>query len=192
MINPFLKLKTWIREEDNAGYSFSNGAVLATVSKNGTPRSRLLGTVLDGNIIKFHTSPVSRKFEDIEFCNKVSLTYSFQKSLRSVSIEGVLILLSEKELNSDWMEFDSNFRKHYLVFGRESGRVIEDHKLLELKLSNLAEGEEKNRPDSFIGFKFSEVVRMSFYSVQNNDFASSVLFEKKSPTSAWTEKTVMP
>ncbi|MCF6345611.1 MAG: pyridoxamine 5'-phosphate oxidase family protein [Thiomicrorhabdus sp.] len=192
MINPFEKLNDWIQEEDNAGNPFSKGAVLSTVSKNRTPRSRVLGTMLDGEIIKFHTSPASRKFEDIEFCKSVSLTYSFQRSLRSVSIEGTLVPLGENELNIDWMKFDSDFRKHYLIFGGDSGSVIEGHELLKKKFSHLVDGEENTRPDSFVGFKFSEIMRISFYSVVNNDFSSSVLFERKSSTSTWVETIVMP
>jgi len=192
MTNPLLKLANWIKEEDDSGNIFSRGAVLSTVSKNGLPRSRVLGAKFDGEVIKFHTSPVSRKYKDIEFCKTVSLTYSFQRSLRSVSIEGTLISLSESELDVDWMKFDNKFRKHYLISGEKSGSEIESSEKLEVALSNLTDGDENYRPNSFIGFKFSNITRIYFYSVINDNFASSVLFEHQSSTSGWIEKIVMP
>ena len=126
MNSPLHELGIWLEDERTMGNIFSLGAVLSTVSKEGIPRSRVVGTMLDEeNIPKFHTSPSSRKYEDICNNNAASLTYSFQGTLRSISIEGYISPLDKEELENDWSTLDKNFRKHYLIFGECSGTEIE-------------------------------------------------------------------
>ena len=125
MVSPLDLLITFLEEERASGNIFPQGAVLGTVSKQGLPRSRVVGTMFDdSNLPKFHTSPASRKVADIKNNNAATLTYSFQNSLRSVSIEGALSPLSAIELDSDWMKFDKGFQRHYVVFGEVIKRQL--------------------------------------------------------------------
>ena len=110
MKSPLSKIRIWLEEESRNGNAFPQGAVLSTISRDGCPRSRVVSTMLDeGGTPRFHTSPTTRKVSDIEFNNKASLTYSFQGSMRSISIEGSLIALSNIELNEDWLKFGEDF-----------------------------------------------------------------------------------
>ncbi len=91
MNTPLDLIYEWLEEEKKRGNIFPQGAVLSTVTKNGSPRSRVVGTMLDEkNIPKFFTSPTSRKMDDINFSANAALTYSFQSSVRSISLEGSL------------------------------------------------------------------------------------------------------
>lgn len=190
---PLERITQWLNEEVASGNAFSQGAVLSTVAKTGRPRSRVVGTMLDAsNIPKFHTSPSSRKFGDIEFCRDVSLTYSFNNSLRSISIEGQVSPLQREELDIDWLKYDEIFRRNYLVFGKNSGTEINSLSDLESERDILNKGAEAIRPESFVGFKFSSIDRISFYSVKENDFAVNDLYEKDVQTSAWQYSLLTP
>jgi len=190
---PLDKLEQWLADESSGGNIFPQGAVLCTVSVDGTPKSRVVSTMLDENKCpKFHTSSVSRKVNDIESNHKVSLTYSFQSSLRSISLEGGLVALNEGELDNDWSKLDYDFRKHYVVFGEVSGAEIDSMDSLREKRDEQIEGLDKIRPESFIGYKFSTINRVSFYSVKEEDFADSVLYEKRLGSGEWLRKVVVP
>ena len=190
---PFKKLENWLAEERAKGNIFPQGAVLCTVSNLGMPRSRVVSTMLDEiGIPKFHTSPASRKIEDIDHNNSASLTYSFQNTLRSISIEGNLTPIDRDELESDWLTFDKDFRRHYLVFGESSGADLDSLEALREKRDNFPLNAETIRPDSFIGFKFSDIRRVSFYSVQESDFAISTLYELDDDNKTWLKRNVIP
>ncbi len=191
--NPLIQLEQWLKEEKLNGNIFPQGAVLSTVTKEVAPRSRVVSTMLNENKHpKFHTSPISRKVKDIEFNNKASLTYSFQSTLRSISIEGTLSPLSDFELEQDWLKYDDDFREHYVVFGENSGENIPTLDLLREKRDQLTTEIELVRPNSFIGYKFSNIDRISFYSVVKGDFAKSTLYKKDSKNQDWLRSIVVP
>jgi len=193
MSSPILILQRWIKEETVKGNPFPQGAVLSSISKDNVVHSRVVGTMIDKHdTIRFHTSPNSRKVSDIKFARTVSLSYSFQYSLRSFNIEGEVSPLNKVELESDWMKFEMKFRKEYLVFGDTSGNVIDDRQELERKRANLKPGEEDFCPRSFIGYKFTEINRVSVYSVSENDFAISTLYERDTRNGNWLERKVVP
>ena len=192
MKTPLDKIQVWIKEEKELGNIFARGAVLSSVTKDGNPTSRVVGTMFDENYIpKFFTSPNSRKVDDIGGNNHISLSYSFQNTLRSISIEGTISALTYDELDKDWLLHDDDFRKHYVVFGEISGDEIES--LGELrKKRDTNETNNKIRPDSFIGYKFDLIERVSFYSVRENDFAVNdvCVFDKR--TALWKYLQLVP
>jgi len=170
--HPLLRLRHWLEEERSQGVPFPHGAVLGTLGLDGVPRTRMLGTYLcEDGTPKFYTSPSSKKVSEIQKHHQASLTYGFQRSLRSVTIEGSLIELSAQELDAGWQQFDENFRKHYLVFGPTSGSSIESLERLRAERDRLPSGAEAKRPESFIGFRFGEIHRVVFYVVMAHDFA---------------------
>ncbi len=190
---PLKILQNWLSEERDNGNPFPQGAVLSTASKNGTVRSRVVGTMLNTkNFPKFHTSPCSRKVDDIDFNNQVSLTYSFQHSLRSISIEGNLSSLQANELEKDWLKYDEDFRRHYVVFGERSGKTIESLSQLRSQRDTLEGGEVMIRPKSFMGYKFSVISRVSFYSVKTGEFAINEIYKKNSSNNGWEYSLVAP
>lgn len=192
-MNPFRQLSRWIDEERLAGVSFSHGAVLGTVGSDGTPRTRMLGVYLDKQgIPRFHTSLNSRKVIDIENHRHASITFAFQRSLRSVSIEGVLERIPHEQLASDWLTLEPQFRRSYLVFGHRTGMVAESDALLEELLEELPHGAENEIPQSFIGYCFSHVSRISFYSVGSGNFAEHVVYLRDENGEHWDYSRIVP
>ncbi len=193
MESPLNLINKWLEEERELGNIFPQGAVLSTISKNGKPRSRVVGTMLDKqNVPKFFTSPSSRKIQDITFSTSASLTYSFQSSVRSISIEGEISELSDEELDQDWPKHDEGFRKHYVVFGATSGETVTSLETLRSKRDGLNTVEYEVRPASFVGYKFSTINRISFYSVKDGDFAVNRVFDWDRKNGGWSNSLLVP
>jgi pyridoxine/pyridoxamine 5'-phosphate oxidase len=192
-MNPFIQLAQWISEEKLAGIPFGHGAVLGTVGHGGIPKTRMLGVHFDEvGVPRFHTSPTSRKVADIGVNRHASITFAFQRSLRSVSIEGVLEAIPHGQLVSDWLTLDTKFRRSYLVFGHCSGQSAESDVLLEQLLNELPPGAENEMPPSFIGYHFSHVSRIAFYSVGSGNFAEHIVFARDESGENWLCSRVVP
>lgn len=190
---PLEKLRDWIGEELNSGTSFAHGAILATISSSGHSRSRMLGVHFDNeNRPKFHTTPPSRKTDDIRHNTSASLTFGWHKSLRSVCLEGHLTRLEEMELDEDWLALETDFRRSYHVFGSRSGANIGNKQDLESQREKLPLGAEATRPASFIGYKFNSISRVAFYAVGDEAFASSEVFEWDGSSASWDYSQVVP
>ncbi len=170
--DPLALARTWIEEEREVGVPFPQGAVLATDGLDGIPRTRMLGAYLtpQGRFI-FYTSPTSRKVQEIARSPLASLTFGFQRSLRSITVEGSLAPLGTRELDEAWSGLDLDFRRQYVVFGPKSGAAIDSLDALRRELRTLPVGVEGVRPESFIGYAFQTVTRIVFYSVDRSDFA---------------------
>lgn len=185
-MNPLAILVAWVTNERTLGTPFAHGAVLGTQGANGMPHTRMLGVLFDASgTPRFHTSPMSRKVHDIAHSDLASLTFAFQKSMRSVSLEGNLEALTKEQLAADWLDLDVEFRKNYLVFGPQTGMPIKLLDDLRRQQSLLSPGAEKNCPVSFIGYAFRTVRRIAFYSVAERDFATYEVFEFDETAGEW-------
>lgn len=192
-LNPLEKLSKWLAEERSLGNNFARGAVLGTSGKDGMPHTRMLGASFDTQgVPRFHTSPASRKVEDIDLNNKASLTFAFQQTMRSISLEGLLEPLSYDELDRDWKKLDVDFQKNYLVFGHQSGSKITSLQELRSQQDKLPCSAEKDRPDSFIGYSFEIIDRITFYTVAEKDFALCEMFECDRDTQNWIHSCRVP
>jgi pyridoxine/pyridoxamine 5'-phosphate oxidase len=192
-MSPLKILVRWIAEERAQGVTFPNGAVLGTVSAAGQPRTRMLGTHLDEDgKPRFHTTPAARKVLDLQDNARASLTYAFQRSLRSVSIDGQVVPLTRDELSIDWSSLDSNFRRSYLIFGSTSGQPLDATSDMNIARQGLVENAEQSMPEYFIGFRFESIDRIAFYSVGDSDFAEHVTYSYNSESKIWTGQNVVP
>ena len=192
-MNPLVQLTQWLGEEQLAGNPFAHGAVLGTVGRDGAPRTRMLGVHFDeAGIPRFHTSPTSRKVADIALDRRASITFAFQRSLRSVSLEGILELIPDGQLMQDWLALEPEFRRSYLVFGHCSGRPADSDALLERQLKELPLHAENEMPPSFIGYRFLHVNRVAFYSVGSGNFAEHVVFVRNELGGGWCFSRVVP
>lgn len=193
MISPLEIIEKWISEEKNSGNNYPEGAVLSTVSKSGIPRSRVVGTSFDKSKVPlFFTSPTTRKVADIEHNKSISLTYSFQNSFRSISIEGTIKELKKVELEEAWKQYDEDFRKHYLVFGKGSGDQIRSLDFLRKQRDKIDNKELLITPEFFIGYKFDLIERVSFYSVIENNFALNEVYIWNKENNTWDKVLLIP
>jgi pyridoxamine 5'-phosphate oxidase len=193
IINPLTQLIEWIAEERHLGTTFSHGAVLGTVGPDGQPKTRMLGVHFDEHgMPRFHTAPSSRKVDDLTANPRASLTFAFQKSLRSVSIEGTVEAMLQHQVEQDWSQLTPSFRRSYLVFGHQSGAPLSPPCMLETELEQIAPLAEAHMPSSFTGYRFSSIHRIAFYSVGNGPFAEHQLFTRNAPEANWVQTQIIP
>lgn len=193
MKTPLDEIQAWMKEEKELGNIFVRGAILSSISRDGNPTSRVVGTMFDENSVpKFFTSPNSRKVDDIRLNKHISLTYSFLNTLRSISIEGTISALTATELDKDWLLHDDDFRKHYMIFGETSGDEIASLDELRKKRDANESSNSKIRPESFIGYKFDFIGRISFYSVEENDFAINHVYRFDKVNNKWNHFLLVP
>ncbi len=91
----------------------------------------------------------------------------------------------EAIFGSDWLALDEKFRRSYLVFGHRSGQPADSDVSLEHLLKELPPGSENEAPPSFIGYRFSRVSRIAFYSVGSGNFAEHVVFSRDGDGENW-------
>lgn len=101
--DPIDQFKIWYSEIEEVGYLEPNAMVLSTVDKNGSPSGRnvLLKEIREDGFV-FFTNYESRKANDIENNEKVSLTFSWNELRRQVSIEGIAEKIPEIESDEYW------------------------------------------------------------------------------------------
>ena len=192
-MSPLKQLRDWLTEERAAGIAFAHGGVLATTSSTSQPRSRMLGVHLtaDGSL-RFHTSPTTRKIEDLAHSPRASFTLAFQRSLRSVSIEGVLAELNLQQLETDWKNLTAEFRRSYWVYGHKTGSLRNPGEL-EGDLSQLPLGAEDKMPSSFCGYEFRPLTRVAYYAVHAHlQFAQHQVFERSDDDADWSCRDLVP
>lgn len=190
---PLTRLQNLVREEQIAGNVFSHGAVLGTVDPKGRPHTRMLGVHFDEqHCPRFHTSPTSRKVVDISNNQHASLTFGFQTSLRSVSLEGRLVALSEQQLDADWLILEPEFRRSYLIFGEHSSQALESNGMLEAALEALPPNAELFRPAYFLGYRLVDIQRIAFYSVGTKAFAEHEVWTFDEESKKWCQQFLVP
>ncbi len=186
MIDPMLKLVQWLEEETRHGNPFPHGAVLATQGPDGMPRSRMVRVFIDqANTPGFFASRVSRKIQDIAANPLASLTFAFQTSLRSVSIEGRLEAMPPEDLDVSWAGLDAGFRRKLLVCGGHTGEPIDSVAPLAQRLATLPPGAETARPGSFAGFRMVEMTRVDFHAVLRGGIDHCELHERATASQPW-------
>lgn len=137
---------------------------------------------------RFHTSPTSRKVADLAGKQRASLTFAFQTSLRSVSLEGRLVELSKSQLDKDWLSLEPAFRRSYLIFDQTSGLALESKQVLETALKKLPVDAELVRPDYFIGYQLVDIQRIAFYSVGKQAFAEHEVWTFDDLSKQWVQQ----
>lgn len=87
--NPMDLFKDWFSEARAKIDKDANAMALGTIDKNGFPRTRfvLLKEIHENGFI-FYTNYTSQKGQDIEDCNKVSLTFLWKDLEKQVRIVG--------------------------------------------------------------------------------------------------------
>jgi pyridoxine/pyridoxamine 5'-phosphate oxidase len=192
-MSPLLLLVQWVDEERAHGCAFANGAVLGTAGPAGEVRTRMLGVHFDAQgVPRFHTTPGSRKALDLASNPRGSLTFAFQNSRRSVSLQGWVEPLSPTALNADWALLEADFRRSYLVFGPVSGKPLDTVGDLDAARHALAFDAEHAVPPSFVGFKFAFIDRVAFYAVGPEAFAQHTLYSRGSQSDDWAVQAVVP
>lgn len=96
--NPIMQVEKWIKEAVESQVPEANAMSICTVSKNGTPSSRIVyARGIDEKGIVLYTNYDSKKGHDLEQNPNVSLLFFYPELERQMRIEGVIEKLPEQE-----------------------------------------------------------------------------------------------
>lgn len=96
--DPFDQFRIWFKQACDAGINEPNAMVLATVSPEGAPASRVvLLKAFDPRGFTFYTNLRSHKARDLQANPRVSATFAWLEFERQVHLVGIAELVSREE-----------------------------------------------------------------------------------------------
>ena len=151
--HPIDQLEKWIEEAVDSQILEPNAMVIGTVSKNGTPSSRVVYLRgLDKEGLKFYTNYESQKGREVEINSSVNALFFYPELERQIRVEG-----SIKKLTSE--ESDAYFNARPLesklgAWASEQSSHLENREQLVERLNHFKEkfGEIVPRPPHWGGY----------------------------------------
>ncbi|MBX9850581.1 MAG: pyridoxamine 5'-phosphate oxidase [Cytophagaceae bacterium] len=144
--DPLRQVEQWLNEAINAGLYEPTAMVLATVSKNGKPSSRVLlakGITNEGLI--FYTNYTSKKAREISANSFGAINFFWPELERQVRLEGSIEKISREESEKYFQSRPKGSQIGAVVSSQSE--VIESRDLLEkMKVELEKKYEEKNIP----------------------------------------------
>lgn len=190
--DPLLQFDHWFREAVNAQCDEPNAFTLSTVSKGGWPRSRIL--LLKGIHEKkfvFYTNYKSSKGEEIEHCNKVSMTFLWLPLQRQVRVEGIASRVSSS-LSDEYFKQRPRGSQVGAIASPQSQRMASRESLE--KLFQVTEEKLKSepvlaRPENWGGYEVTPV-SVEFWQGRSNRMHDRISYELES--GAWSRYRLAP
>ncbi len=99
--NPIANVKTWIDNAAKTEVSYANAACLATVDKDGRPRSRiiLIKEYVDNGFV-FYTNTLSRKGQNLADNPVASMCLHFKSTEQQIRIDGTIERVTDDQANA--------------------------------------------------------------------------------------------
>lgn len=179
--NPFKQFERWFEEAQKGELLEPNAMVLSTTDKKGQPFQRtVLMKALDTDGIVFYTNYKSRKAQQIEENNKVSILFPWYAMERQVCIHGVATKVSAA---TSLKYFTS--RPHGSQLGAwvsQQSSVISSRSILEMKLAEMKQKFKEGKvplPDFWGGYKINPT-SFEFWQGRQSRLHDRLLYEKES------------
>ena len=153
--SPLKQFDLWFNQIKEMGVPDANAFTLSTITKNGTPASRvvLLKGVESGSFV-FFTNYLSEKGMDIESCPNVAMNFFWRDLERQVRIEGVATKLSKDA--SDQYFNSRPYSSQLGALASPQSEIIKSRQWLEERWSELRNDfpneEQIKRPDHWGGY----------------------------------------
>ena len=136
--HPMAMFRQWFDEAQDAKITEVNAMTMSTVNAQGQPSSRtvLLKGVTDQGLI-FYTNYLSRKGQEIDSNDKVSLLFFWKELERQVRVEGRVVRLSA---NDSTTYFQSRPKNSQIgAWASPQSEVIDNRSILEDEVASLRE-----------------------------------------------------
>ena len=135
---PFNKLSQWLEEERLAGAPDPAQAVLATVTADATPHSRVIALREISPVgLIFFTQAGTRKVFELEHNPRVSLNFWLELEQRQIIIEGVAKKLDQAENSDYWVAYPRIAQIRFTAYAPTSGKPIQSKQRLEEKKADI-------------------------------------------------------
>jgi pyridoxamine 5'-phosphate oxidase len=178
---PFIQLKNLLRQEKHLGVSEPECAVLATVTPEGIPHSRIVAIrEIELESLLFFTQRSTRKVTELKQNSNATLNFWLALQKRQVILEGNADSLSHEENQTFWNNLPRERQLRFSSYAPTSGKVIKDQAVLEKRKAELIiQFEDQAIPMSadYCGFRFTPHT-MYFYTIRSTTFSEVIRYSK--------------
>lgn len=180
---PFNQLKNLLEQEKLLGVNEPECAVLATVTAEGKPHSRVVAIrEIEEESLIFFTQRLSRKFSELQQNPNATLNFWLAMQQRQVILEGFANPLSTEENKTFWNSLPRERQLRFSSCAPTSGKVIEDKTILEKRKAELiTKFDDQIIPMStnYCGFRFTPQF-MYFYTLGTSTFSEVIRYSNMS------------
>lgn len=187
--NKLLKwINNWILEEKS---KLLLGVLSTCFENNPYSRTIAIKEIKESGVL-FFTQKCSKKVQHISRNSNVSLTILLPSKLRQITLRGEVMPLSDADNNKYWNIYAKDSQIRFLVYGSQSGEIINDNTQLDkdlkekqIKLANL----KIDKPDSYVGYLIKPKY-IDFYQLNNDQISDS--FIAKLENNKWVLSRQVP
>jgi pyridoxamine 5'-phosphate oxidase len=177
----FTQLKNLLKQEKQLGVIEPECAVLATVTAEGNPHSRIVAIrEIEKESLLFFTQRFSRKVFELQKNPNATLNFWFAMQQRQVLLEGTVNPLSYEENQGFWNSLPRERQLRFSSCALTTGKVIEDQTVLEKRKAELmTQFTDQEIPMSphYCGFRFTPNI-MYFYTLGITTFSEVIRYTK--------------
>lgn len=175
--NPIEQFDKWFKEAINSEIDEPNAMSLGTVDKNlqVSVRVVLLKDYSDKGLT-FFTNYDSNKGQDIEFNNKVALSFFWGILQRQIRIQGLAFKLSQEESEKYFNSRPIGSRVSAIT--SPQSHKIPSREFLEEKYKNILEKNEIKKPENWGGYIVAPYT-IEFWQGRENRLHDRILYELK-------------
>ena len=191
---PFNKLSQWLEEESYAGAPDPAQAVLATVTADATPHSRVIALrEISPSGLIFFTQAGTRKVSELEHNPRVSLNFWLELKERQIIIEGVAEKLDQAENSDYWAAYPRIAQIRFTAYAPTSGQPIQSKQHLEEKkmaIEHEYQGKEIQVNSLYCGYRIKPI-KFLFYAYRTDEL-SDVTEYTKQDDNHWRQRIISP
>jgi len=191
--NPFKQFERWFQEAQKGELLEPNAMVLSTTDQSGQPFQRtVLMKALDTDGIVFYTNYKSRKAQQIEENDKVSILFPWYAMERQVCIHGI----AEKVSTATSLKYFTS-RPHGSQLGAwvsQQSSVISSRSILETKLAEMKQKFKEGKvplPDFWGGYKIKPS-SFEFWQGRQSRLHDRLFYEKEKEKENWKISRLAP
>lgn len=190
--DPVEQFRAWFKQACDAGINEPNAMVLATVTPDGAPSSRVvLLKAFDARGFAFYTNLRSHKARDLEANPRVSATFPWLEFERQVHLVGAIEPVSREETE---VYFRSRpYLSQLGAWASDQSEAVADRAALEARFEQLKQDHPEGRvpvPPHWGGLRIKPE-RMEFWQGRPSRLHDRFVYEK-TPQGAWSISRLQP
>lgn len=190
---PFNKMVEWLKKEKDCGIAEPDYAVLATVSPEGIPHSRVVAIrEIQGDSLLFFTQKKTRKVADLANNPSACMNFFLVMQQRQISLEGIAEPISPEENEQFWQTLPRERQLRFSTYASTSGQALQSLDQLEKRKLDLTQQFADNpipMSEYYCGFRFIPET-LVFYTLGGIAFSEVIKYSREK--NSWQQQLLSP